>query len=128
MHAAKPEYGLAMFFETIINNQECSLCQRQTAFPSRVGGHGTYSPSHRRGTLKGVATVKSPKSHFNVTLSHFLSHCLSHCLSHLKVTFLLEPLLAYPYLWDRDVYLGPPNNDNNSHNSNSNHHNTIILY
>ena len=27
----------------------------------------SYSPSHRRGTLKGVPTVKSFQSHFKVT-------------------------------------------------------------
>ena len=43
------------------------------------------SPSHRRGTLKGVPTVKSPTSHFLIPFNS------------IKSNLSLEPLLAYPF-------------------------------
>ena len=43
------------------------------------------SPSHRRGTLKGAATVKSPTNHQQITFKSLQSNLF------------LEPLLAYPF-------------------------------
>ena len=42
-------------------------------------------PSHRRGTLKGVPTVKSPNNHFQITFKS------------LKSNLFLDPLLEYPF-------------------------------
>ena len=53
------------------------------------------SPSHRRGTLKCIPTVKAPTSFFEVTVKSLLSH--------LKVTPFLGTPFSVPLLWDGDT-------------------------
>ena len=69
-------------------NVHCAF-HKQTSGCSRSASWGSLrphdSPSHRRGTLKGVPTVKSPTSHFKLTLKS------------LKSNLFYEPFLAYPF-------------------------------